>query len=149
MPAIVIGADTDVGRAVVAALLNRQGEVRAFVSQPAGGAELKKLGVKVAIGDVSDASHIGPAALNAFSAVLIAEAAIDERERSFASDDQAIFAVWAEGLSDAAVRRIIWVGPTPAPAILADVAAELFEVDTVDRDPSDIGLEVAKLDDAA
>ena len=148
MPTIVIGADTAVGRAVVEALLRRQGEVRAFVSQPAMGAELKELGVKVAMGDVSDASHIGPAALNAFSAVLIAEAADDERDRFFAEDPPAVFRVWEEGLADAGVRRIIWVGPSEAPAVLAAATPELFEVSTVDRDPADIGREVAKLDDA-
>lgn len=149
MPAIVIGADTAVGRAVVEALLVRQGEVRAFVSQPADGVELKRLGVKVAIGDVSDASHVGPAALNAFSAILIAEAASDERERSFATDEASVFAVWADGLTDAGVKRVIWVGPTRAPQSVMTVAPELFEVASVDRDPADIGREVAKLDDAA
>ena len=149
MPAIVIGADTDIGRAVVTALLNRQGEVRAFVSQAPVGAELKKLGVKVALGDVSDASHIGPAARNAFSAILIAEAAADERERSFATDPQAVFAVWAEALMDAGVKRIIWVGPSRAPKKLTTMETEFFAVATRERDPAEIGREVAKLDDAA
>ncbi len=149
MPAIVIGADTEVGRAVVDALLDRDGEVRAFVSQPSVGAGLKKLGVKVAIGDVSDASHVGPAALNAFSAVIIAEAASDKRERSFAREPETVMAAWAEGLGDAGVRRVIWVGSGDAPDSLKSVAPEFFAVATVDRDPADIGREVAKLDDAA
>ena len=149
MPAIVIGADTEVGKAVVSALLNRLGEVRAFVSAPEAGVKFKKLGVKVAVGDISDASHIGPAALNAFSAILIAEAAGDERERSFAKDPAAVVDVWAESLTDAVVRRIIWVGPSAAPAMLVTVAPELLEVSTLDRDPTDIAREVAKLDDAA
>ena len=149
MPAIVIGADTEIGRAVVTALLDRQGEVRAFVSQPAAGAELKKLGVKVAIGDVSDASHIGPAALNAFTAVLIAEAAVDERVRSFAGDPEAVIRAWEEALADAGVRRIIWVGSSPAQHRLASLAPEFFEVSVVDRDLADIAREVAKRDDAA
>ncbi len=149
MPAIVIGADTGVGRAVVDALLDRQGEVRAFVSRPAAGAELKKLGVKVAIGDVSDASHIGPAALNAFTAVLIAEAAFDERVRSFAGDPEAVIRAWEEALADASVRRIIWVGTSPARESLASLAPEFIEVSVVDRDLADIAGEVAKRDDAA
>ncbi len=149
MPAIVIGADTGVGRAVVDALLDRQGEVRAFVSRPAVGAELKKLGVKVAIGDVSDASHIGPAALNAHTAVLMAEAAVDERVRSFAGDPEAVIRTWEEALDDAGVRRIIWVGSSPARQRLASLAPEFFEVSVVDRDLADIAREVAKRDDAA
>lgn len=149
MPAIVIGADTEIGRAVVTALLDRQGEVRAFVSQPAAGAELKKLGVKVAIGDVSDASHIGPAALNAFTAVLIAEAAFDERVRSFAGEPEAVIRAWEEALADLGVRRIIWVGSSPAQERLASLAPEFFEVSVVNRDPVDIAREVAKRDDAA
>lgn len=149
MPVIIIGADTKVGRAVVTALLDRKGEVRAFVSQPAVGAELKELGVKVAVGDVSDASHVGPAALNAFSAVLIDEAARDDRVRSFASNPASVHRAWAEGLADAGVRRVIWVGPSEAPKELATVAPEFLKVSTSDRDPADIGREVAKHDDAA
>lgn len=149
MPVIVVGADTEVGRAVVTALLNREGEVRAFVSQPSVGAELKTLGVKVAIGDVSDASHVGPAALNAFSAVLIAEAASDERERSFAKEPGAVIGTWVEGLADAGVRRVIWVGSDPAPENLTTVAPEFFAVETRERESADVGREVAKLDDAA
>ncbi len=149
MPTIVIGADTEICRAVVTALLDRQGEVRAFVSQPAAGAELKKLGVKVAIGDVSDASHIGPAALNAHTAVLMAEAAVDERVRSFAGDPEAVIRTWEEALDDAGVRRIIWVGTSPARESLASLAPELIEVPMIDRDLADIAREVAKRDDAA
>jgi hypothetical protein len=110
---------------------------------------LKKLGVKVAIGDVSDASHIGPAALNAFTAVLIAEAAFDERVRSFAGDPEAVIRAWEEALADAGVRRIIWVGTSPARESLASLAPEFIEVSVVDRDLADIAGEVAKRDDAA
>ena len=66
MPVIVIGADTPTGHAVVDALLPRRGEVRAFVSDPTEAAALKERGVKVAVGDVSDGSHIGGAATQGF-----------------------------------------------------------------------------------
>ncbi len=149
MPAIVIGADTEVGLAVVNALTDRPGEVRAFVTRPAIAAELKKLGAKVAVGDVSDASHIGPASLNAFSAVLIAEAAFDDRERSFAGNPEAVFAVWAEGLLDAEVKRLIWVGADTAPEALVKAAPEFFAVAILNRDAAAIGREVAEIDDSA
>jgi uncharacterized protein YbjT (DUF2867 family) len=85
MPVIVVGADTSQGRAVVEGLLEPGREVRAFVSDPDAGAELRELGVKVALGDVSDDSHVQGACTNCFTAVLVTEAARDGRERSFAS----------------------------------------------------------------
>ena len=53
MPVIVIGADTILGDALIDALLTREGEVRAFVTDPDRGLALKGRGVKVATGDVS------------------------------------------------------------------------------------------------
>ena len=41
MPVIVVGADTELGEAIVAALLPRQGEVRAFVSGVEAGLALR------------------------------------------------------------------------------------------------------------
>ncbi len=118
MPVLVVGADTEMGKAAVEALLSRAGEVRAFVTDPGVALELKKRGVKVATGDVSDASHVGGAATSVFSAVLVSAAATDDRERSFATSPLAVARAWAEGLADARVRRIIWVGPS----LLADEA---------------------------
>ena len=54
MPVIVVGADTEVGRAAVDALLPDAAEVRAFVTDPKAIDPLKALGVKVAVGDVID-----------------------------------------------------------------------------------------------
>ena len=73
MPVIVVGADTEIGLASIEGLLARQGEVRAFVTDPAVGASLKERRVKVALGDVSDPSHIEAAALHCFSAVLVGQ----------------------------------------------------------------------------
>lgn len=109
MPVIVVGADTPCGTAVLDALLPRQGEVRAFVTDPAAGAALKERNVKVAIGDVSDGSHVGGAALRSFCAIAITEAAHDDRERSFAATPSAVVAAWAEGLRESGVRRVIVV----------------------------------------
>jgi putative NADH-flavin reductase len=148
MPVIIIGADTEVGAAVVESLLPRQGEVRVFVTDPDAAAALRGRGAKVALGDVSDGSHIGAAALSAFDAVLIAEAATDDRERSFASDEAAVFAEWAEALSEAGLQRAIWVGDGSIPELIAAAVAEAASVNTSGRDPSAIATEVAELDEA-
>lgn len=147
MPVIVVGADTDVGRAVMEVLLSGNGEIRAFVSDPEGGETLKAARAKVAIGDVSDASHIGGAALGAHSAVLVADAATDQRERAFAAGPEEVFAAWAEGLQDASVARAIWVGDgEPSPRVLSAVP-ETMMVSTGGRSPQEVATEVAELDD--
>ena len=148
MPVIVVGADTEVGGAIIDALLPRQGEVRAFVSDADTGLTLKERGVKVAIGDVSDASHVGGAALNTFSAVLVAEAASDERERAFASTPQSVFAAWTEGVTDAAVQRVIWVGDATEDPSLASAVPEFGRVPIGDSAPGEIASAVAALDEA-
>ncbi len=149
MPVIVIGADTDIGDAIVTALGPRSREVRAFVSDPHAGAALKERGVKVAIGDVSDASHVGGAALNTFSAVLVPEAASDGRVRSFAAGPAEVYAGWVEALGEAGVRRAIWVGDDDPPAALAAAVAEIGVVGRAGRPLPAVAAEVAHLDAAA
>ncbi len=149
MPVIVIGADTVIGRAAVDALLPGAAELRAFVSDPAVIDALKARGVKVAVGDVSDGSHVGGAATRAFCAVLVGEAAGDDRERSFAANPEAVVAAWADGLHDAGVHRVIWVDGgevTEAEALLAGSAAELAVVDAAGRTPEDVAAEIARLE---
>jgi putative NADH-flavin reductase len=147
MPVIVVGADTNVGRAVIETLLLGNGEIRAFVTDPAGGEALKAAHAKVAIGDVSDASHIGGAALGAHSAVLVADAASDDRERAFAPGPEEVFAAWAEGLQDAGVARAIWVGDEgPSPPVLSAVS-ETMTVPTRGRSLQEVAAGVADLDD--
>ncbi|MFQ5948728.1 MAG: hypothetical protein ACE5KX_07705 [Acidimicrobiia bacterium] len=151
MPVIVIGADTPLGTATVRALLQREGEVRAFITDPQAVDRFKALRAKVAIGDISDATHVGGAALNAFSAVLIAEATHDGREMSFAEKPDDVIAGWAEGLKDAGVQRAIWVTDTRghgAEALLRDAVAELAVLETADLSPGEVGTAVARLDDA-
>ncbi len=148
MPVIVIGADTPLGRATMDELLPRASEVRAFVTSPDAAASLRSQGVKVALGDVSDGSHVGGAALNAYCAVLIAEAAADGRERSFAETPQAVISSWIEGLNDAGVTRVIFVGDRPAPAALAALKAELAIVTAAGRPDAQVAAEVSRLEDA-
>ena len=84
MPVIVIGADTPLGPASRGTVADATAEVRAFVTDPEHGMSPLPEGIKVAVGDVSDGSHVGGAAYGCFSAVLLTEAATDDRERSFA-----------------------------------------------------------------
>ncbi len=149
MPVIVVGADTRVGAATVDALASRVGELRAFVTDPDHGESLKSRGVKVAVGDVSDGSHVGGAALRAFCAVLIGQAAGDDRERSFAGTPEAVVTAWADGLRDAGVARIIWVGDASLPNatdLLAGSAREVFSVATDDTSPERAAAAIARLE---
>jgi len=146
MPVIVVGADTPIGAAIVDSLVERGGEVRAFVSNPAVGATLKTKGVKVALGDLSDHSHIGPAAYNAFTAVLIEPAASDGRTLSFAEDASGVLSGWTAALREAGVRRAIWVGGPPD-AVSRGGAREVAVVTTADRTIEEITREVADLND--
>ncbi len=145
MPVIVVGADTAAGEAVIAALLAPEREVRAFVSDPGVALRLKKVGVKVALGDVSDASHLAGAALNCFSMVCIEAAATDERDRAFADDRRAVLEAWAEAASDAGVRRVIWVTRDEPPTTRVPEAARVDPGLTL----PDLARRVAELDDAA
>lgn len=142
MPVIVIGADTAPGVAIIEKLIAPGREVRAFVSDPGAAAGLRGQGVKVALGDVSDDSHVEVAALNCFSAVLVAEAARDHRERSFAASETDILKGWARATAAAAVRRVIWVyDGIPPPTDTPEVAL-------VSPSEEDLGSKVFALDDA-
>ncbi|MDX1468881.1 MAG: NAD(P)H-binding protein [Acidimicrobiia bacterium] len=124
MPVIVIGADTASGRAIADGLSSPGREIRVFVSDEEQGADFKDRGFKVAVGDVSDESHVEGAALNCFTAVLIAEAAKDGRERSFATSHQAVVEGWARAVGAAGVRRVVWVTDAEPPETpQAEVAA--------------------------
>ena len=144
MPVIVVGADTPLGENVLAALSARGGEVRAFVSDSATGATLKAAGIRVAVGDVSDASHIAGAAADCFSAVLLTEAAFDGRERSFTPDGAAVLTAWAAALADASITRAIWVGSAPPEGA---TTPETAIVETGTLSPADIATEIVEIDD--
>lgn len=144
MPVIVVGADTAVGREIIEQVNGPEREVRAFVSDPSHGGRLKEQGVKVALGDVSDSSHLAGACLRCHTVVLVCEAAHDGREISFASDPQEVFTGWAQAVAEAGVRRVIWVTDRPVPQ------ATVPEQATVDRSLPipELAALVAELDDA-
>lgn len=142
MPVIVVGADTGPGRSILDRLAHPDREIRAFVSDETTAADLKERGVKVAIGDVSDESHVEGASLRCFSAVLVTEAAGDARERSFASTSGEVLEGWARAVSNSQVKRVIWVtDDEPPPAGISEVAI-------VDPADPDLAERVAALDDA-
>ena len=142
MPVIVVGADTYSGRAILDGLYEPDREIRAFVSDVDVAQELKAAGVKVALGDVSDDSHVEAASTACFSAVLIAEAANDNRERAFAADPAAVLEGWARAVSASDVTRVIWVGSKPP-------ATDVKETAVVDPGDPDLAEKVTALDDAA
>lgn len=147
MPVIVVGADTALGVATIDALLPRSGEVRAFVTDPNAAADLRSRGVKVALGDVSDGSHVGGAARNAYCAVLVAAAAMDDRERAFADTPEAVIHSWIDGLNDAGITRAIFVGD-PGITALAGLHAELAVVTTGGKSTAEVVAAVSRLEDA-
>jgi len=142
MPVIVVGADTEQGRALVEGLIEPGREVRAFVSDLDVATELRRAGVKVALGDVSDDSHVQAASMNCFSAVLVAEAARDGRARSFATSEEHVLRGWASATSASGVIRVIWIHDGEVPPV------EVKEVRTVSPAHPRLVSEVVALDDA-
>jgi putative NADH-flavin reductase len=142
MPVIVIGADTPTGGAIVEGLVEPGREIRAFVTDVAAAETLKRIGVKVAIGDISDETHIEGSATRCFSAVLIGEAATDARERSFADDPESVHEAWSRGISAAGVTRAIWVIDGEPPGSMVD------EVAVVSPGEADLVQRVVAIDDA-
>jgi nucleoside-diphosphate-sugar epimerase len=139
MPVIVVGADTHDGRAII----DRFGtdrEVRAFVTDESQADALRRRGVKVALGDVSDDGHVEAACTGCFTAVLVAAAATDGRDRSFASTAEAVLEGWARAVVASRVTRVIWV---------ADDAPETGAPEVATVPPGgDVANRVATLDDA-
>lgn len=148
MPVIVIGADTTTGLGITEKLLTTAGEVRAFVTDPAAAGALKARGVKAALGDVSDASHVAGAAAGCFAAVLVTEAACDARERAFAADSASVLAGWTAALEASSVRRAIWVAGAEATPP-KESRPEHAVVPTEGRPIADVVAEVARLEGAA
>lgn len=142
MPLILVGADTPTGDAILAKVEPGPREIRVFVTDERRGVELKRRGFKVATGDVSDESHIEAAALRCFSAVLIAEAAHDNRERAFASSAAQVMNGWARAIADSGVTRVIWVTGDDHPETAAP------EVTSVDPSRPGFVEEIIALDDA-
>lgn len=146
MPVIVVGADTPTGEAIVTSLLSRGGEIRAFVTNAAGGAALRAQGAKVAVGDLSDGSHVAAAAYRAFTAVLVEASAEDGRPYAFAASATGVLTTWVDALREASVQRAIWVGDPP-PSLIAGSAQEVTVVVPAGRADGDVAREVADLND--
>jgi len=142
MPVIVIGADTTDGRAITEGLIEPGREVRAFVSDVNVANVLRDAGVKVALGDVSDDSHVQGASMNCFTAVLLTEAARDHRERSFATTEETVLRGWASAVAASGVTRVIWIcdGDVPATGVK--------ETTKVSPSHPDLVREVVTLDNA-
>ncbi len=124
-------------------LLDPDREVRVFVTDPDVADEWRRVGAKVALGDVSDDSHVASACLNCFSVVLVGRAARDERLRSFADSDEAVFQGWARAVTTAGVKRVIWVLESEPPEVRGP------EVVVVDPSTADLPGHVFRLDEAA
>ena len=151
MPVIVVGADSSGGPEIIDAVTPRDREVRVFVTDDAAAAGFRAKGTKVALGDVSDGSHVGSAAINAFCAVVLAEAATDDRIRSFADTPQQVLDGWAEGLADAGVQRVIFVQgggiETPGDA-LETCSPEYVSVAGSDPEGATLAARVAAIEEA-
>lgn len=142
MPLIVVGADTGPGTEILERLSAQNREIRVFVSDEGRGLELKNRGFKVATGDVSDDSHVEAASTRCFSAVLVADAAADERERSFADTPQDVLEGWAQAVANSNVKRVIWVITDEPPRV------GVGEVATVDPRERGFAEKVVALDEA-
>lgn len=150
MPVLIVGADTPTGAAVVSALSDREGELRCFVSDADVAAELKAQSAKVAIGDVSDGSHVGAAGLNCFSMIFITTSATDDRERAFAATPQDVFDQWQEAITMAGAKRVIWVEDAPSIGSGSRIEApEIAVVSSVGKLDGHVAERVVALDEAA
>lgn len=109
MPLILVGADTAAGEAILERFEQPEREIRVFVTDEVRARQLKDRGLKVATGDVSDESHVEAASLRCFTAVMVTEAAVDQRERSFASSADEVLTGWARAMTNSGVQRVIWV----------------------------------------
>jgi putative NADH-flavin reductase len=144
MPVLVVGADHPLGETIARRLAQPDREVRAFVSSTKIGAQLRTIGIKVAVGDLSDEGHIAAAASRCFAVVLVEAALTDGRDLAFATTSSARLG-WARAVGAAGVARALWVGEDP-PFI---EVAEVGTVVTGARAHPDIADEVARLDDLA
>ena len=144
MPVIVVGADHPLGEVIVRKLAAPDREVRAFVSSADAHGALRALGVKVAVGDLSDESHVEAAATSCFTAVFVEPALEDGRDLAFGAPEAAAKG-WAAAAVGAGVKRVIWVGNGAPPVQGPEIAT--LSVDQ--RSHDEVAEEVAFLDDLA
>ncbi|MEX0826249.1 MAG: hypothetical protein WD184_05810 [Acidimicrobiia bacterium] len=143
MPVIVIGADSPLGAAIVDTFRGRPGELRAFVGTAAAGEPLRAAGFKVAVGDISDSTHVEGAVFGCFTAVLVAEAAADGRDLAFADGPDSVIDGWLAAVTACSVPRVILVGSARA----ARAGVAWVTVDPTGRPAAEVAAEVARLDD--
>ena len=141
---MVVGADHPLGETIARRLAGPDREVRAFISSASSHGPLRSVGIKVAIGDLSDESHVEAAATSCFTVVFVESALEDGRELAFAEPEAAARG-WTTAAKSAGVKRVIWVGDR-APAL---EGPEVAVVALDDRSPDEIADEVAFLDDLA
>lgn len=144
MPVLVIGADHPLGETIAAHLVAPEREVRAFVSSVEVVPRLRQMGVKVAVGDLSDEGHIEAACANCFTAVMVEPALSDGRELAFATAERAAQG-WAAAASEARITRVIWVGDNPP--LFATPQSAVVSLNG--RTSAEVADEVAYLDDVA
>ena len=144
MPVLIVGADHPLGEVIARKLAAPDREVRAFISSVNSHGPLRSLGIKVAIGDLSDESHVEAAASSCFTVVFVEPALGDGRDLAFAAPEAAAQG-WANAAAGAGVKRVIWVG-TGAPPVKGP---EMAAVSIDDRSQEAVAEEVAFLDDLA
>lgn len=141
---IIVGADTPIGVAVARAIAGPDREVRAFISSMEPAEALRAMGVKVALGDLSDGSHIEAAATGCFTAILVSGAVTDGRELAFSESPHQVLRTWAQAISDSKVRRAIWIG-----SAIDGAAPESRSIDPAGSSDEEVAARVAALDEAA
>lgn len=146
MPVMVLGADTPLGEAILAALVAPDREVRAFVSDPGAAARFKEWGVKVALGDLSDLSHVEAACSNCFSVVAVTSALTDGRSLAFGADPRQLASGWARAVTAAGIHRLIWVGDD---LLVGEAAVPEQAVVDTSAEGGSVVERVVALDDAA
>lgn len=84
---------------------------------------------------MSDDSHVEGAATRCFTAVLITEAARDDRERSFAPTEARVLQGWASAVAASDVSRVIWVhdGDTPPVKVRETVVVDPADPEVVQK----------------
>ena len=122
MPVMVVGADHPLGEVIARKLAAPDREVRAFISSVDSHGPLRSLGIKVAIGDLSDESHVEAAATSCFTVVFVEPALGDGRDLAFAAPEAAAQG-WAKAAAGAGVKRVIWVGSGAPPVKGPEMAA--------------------------
>jgi uncharacterized protein YbjT (DUF2867 family) len=108
MPVVVTGASGFIGRHAVAAFLRSSPQVRAYVRRPKAADELRKMGAKVAVGEITDVDELAVVMSGAHTVCHLLPLTEDEAEVRYL--EPVVLAAEAAG-----VRRILFLtGPHKA-----------------------------------